>query len=64
MTMSFRLIERERIPGLYSDQRVTQHPTLDAARKAGAVSTRDYLIEECPGWPRDLAGEPVEYRIV
>lgn len=35
--MSFRLIERERIPGLYSDRRVTQHPTLDAARKAGAI---------------------------
>jgi hypothetical protein len=63
MTMSFRLIEREHIPGLYSDRRVTQHPTLDGARKAGAVSARDYLIEECPGWPTDHAGKPVEYRI-
>ncbi len=61
--MSFRLIERERIPGLYSDRRVTQHPTLDAARKAAAVSTRDYLIEECPGWPTDVAGKLVEYCI-
>ena len=61
--MSFRLIERERIPGLYSDRRVTQHPTLDAARKVAGVSTRDYLIEECPGWSTDLAGKPVEYRI-
>jgi hypothetical protein len=61
--MSFRLIERERIPGLYGDRRVTQHPTLGAAQKAGALSTRDYLIEECPGWPTDLSGKPVEYRI-
>lgn len=61
--MSFRLIERERIPGLHSDRRVTQHSTLDAARKVGAVSTRDYLIEECSGWPTDLTGNPVEYRI-
>ena len=62
--MSFRLIERERIPGLYSDRRVTQHPTLDAARKVGAVSKRDYLIEECRGWPTNLEGKPVEYRVV
>jgi hypothetical protein len=62
--MSFRLIERECTSGFYSDRRVTQHPTLDAARKAGTISTRDYLIEECPGWPTNLAGRPVEYRIV
>lgn len=61
--MSFRLIERERIPGLYGDRRVTQHSTLDAAREASALCTRDYLIEECPGWPTNLAGNPVEYRI-
>jgi hypothetical protein len=63
MTMYFRLIERERSAGLYSDRRVTQYPTLEAARQAGTISTRDYLIEECPGWPTDLAGKPVEYRI-
>jgi hypothetical protein len=62
--MSFRLIERECTSGLYCVRRVTQHPTLDAARKEGAISTRDYLIEECPGWPTNLAGRPVEYRIV
>jgi hypothetical protein len=59
-----RLIERERTPGLYSDRQVTQHPTLDAVRKASAISTRDYLIEECLGWPTELAGRPVEYRII
>ena len=61
--MSFRLIERERIPGLYGDRRVTLHPTSDAAQKVAAVSMRDYLIEECPAWPVDLTGRPVEYRI-
>jgi hypothetical protein len=61
--MSFRLIEREHISGRYSDRRVTQHPTLDAAQKAVATSMRDYLIEECPGWPTNLAGKPIEYRI-
>lgn len=61
--MSFRLIEREQIFGRATNWWVTQYLTLDAARKAGAVSTRDYLIEECPGWPTDRAGKPIEYRI-